>query len=519
MGRFKKAPFGFQCEYRDACPHLDGTSTTWATILISDRGMDGIRDGHYIRCTEQEMKTLENELKKVRAENEFLRAENTRLHRQQFKANRRKLKIDSSIPAPDKPGTKKRGPPLGHPPWSRRKPDHIDQTVNVAAPDSCPHCSCTSLGPSVDIHTCCQEDIIIQPKTVVTEFVHQTAFCPNCRRSVFQTAPTELRHSLIGPTTKATAVFLRHEVKLSYRDIRKVFTGLFGMPFVPASAMNFDRQIASLGQPLHEDVRNKIRSSHIAHGDETSWRIDGQGAQLWYAGNQDLAFFHVDPSRGGDVAVSIFGEHWQGNLIADDYAGYNPVHPASRQACLAHLSRKAKEIAQEIQLLPDTLRDRAAISFCSDLQDFFSDCCQLARKRHSGQISFSKAKARKPELQRRLNLICRSPLNHPKAENLRQRLIDPSRGSDRLLTFIDVNGMNPTNNHAEQSLRLPVIFRKICFGNRSTLGGQTFSTNLSLIVTAKRQQRDPLAFLLSLLLNGPAQAQHLLYRNSLVNTS
>lgn len=79
--------------------------------------------------------------------------------------------------------------------------------------------------------------------------------------------------------------------------------------------------------------------------------------------------------------------------------------------------------------------------------------------------------------------------------------------------------MEPTNNHAEQSLRLPVIFRKISFGNRSVLGAQTFSTNLSLVVTAKRQNRDPLAFLQTLLLQGPSAAQSLLYRSPLANSS
>lgn len=73
----------------------------------------------------------------------------------------------------------------------------------------------------------------------------------------------------------------------------------------------------------------------IAHGDETSWRIDGQGAQLWYAGNRDLAFYLADPSRGGDVALSIFGENWPGNLVADDYAGITQsIQPAVSPAWL-----------------------------------------------------------------------------------------------------------------------------------------------------------------------------------------
>jgi hypothetical protein len=359
----------------------------------------------------------------------------------------------------------------------------------------------------------------LQPQTFVTEFVHDTAYCPQCRRPVFQTASNELRNALIGPLTKAVAVFLRHEVKLSYRDVRKVFSGLFGMPFVPASAMNFDHQVARLGQSLHEDLRAKIRSLSVAHGDETHWRIDGQGAQLWYAGNPELAFFLVDPSRAAEVAVSIFGSHFGGNLVADDYAGYNAIHPHRRQSCLAHLSRTAKEIAQEILLLPKKRQNHSALRFCQRLRTFLADLCRLGHARNHHRLSFSRAKGRIPSLQRRLKALCRRPLFHPKAENLRQRLIDPKRDASRLFTFLEVNGMPPTNNHAEQSLRLPVIFRKICFGNRSPQGAQTLSVNLSLIVTAKRQQRDPLLFLQTLLLHGPTIAQPFLYRHPIPDTS
>lgn len=102
------------------------------------------------------------------------------------------------------------------------------------------------------------------------------------------------------------------------------------------------------------------------------------------------------PRGGGDVALAIFGENWPGNLVADGYGGYNPVNPASRQSCLAHLSRHAKEILQDIQLLPDKLKDRTAIAFCARLRNFLSDCCQLGQARNSGRITFSKARAHTP---------------------------------------------------------------------------------------------------------------------------
>lgn len=61
--------------------------------------------------------------------------------------------------------------------------------------------------------------------------------------------------------------------------------------------------------------------------------------------------------------------------------------------------------------------------------------------------------------------------------------------------------MEPTNNHAEQALRLPVIFRKICFGSRSAEGARNLAVNLSLMGTARRQNRDPIDLLKTVLLS------------------
>jgi hypothetical protein len=62
--------------------------------------------------------------------------------------------------------------------------------------------------------------------------------------------------------------------------------------------------------------------------------------------------------------------------------------------------------------------------------------------------------------------------------------------------------MPATNNHAEQALRLPVIFRKLTFGSQPLLGAQSLAVNLSLAATAKRQGKDPLELFKTILLNG-----------------
>lgn len=400
---------------------------------------------------------------------------------------------------------------MGHPPWRRREPDGAEHRVLVAPPTVCPHCATEGLAATGRTHVQRQEDIVLQPRTRVTDYVHELAYCPRCQREVFQTAEGELRNCQIGPLTKAAAVYLRHEVKLSYRDVRKVFAGLFGMPFVPASAMAFSHRTAERGVNLYEDLRDKVRAAHIIHGDETHWRIDGNSAQLWYAGNDQVALYHADPSRGSDVAVAIFGSAFGGYLVADGYAAYNAINPKGRQACLAHLMRRAREIGERIELMPRPKQDTVALRFCRSIAKFMAMCCRIDQRRRTKQVSFSAAKRHIPRLQRVLDALCQHPSADPDAENLRQRLTDPRRDAPNLFTFLNVKGMPPTNNHAEQALRLPVIFRKISFGSRSLHGAQATATNLSLLTTAKRQNRNPVELFRNILLHGPDVPLSMLY--------
>jgi hypothetical protein len=504
--RFKEAPPGFQCPYQDACPHLHGRSTAWTNVLLRDLEEDTYRDSHWAANLAEENAALVADNQRLEKENAELRARLSAQHASRFKSNR---------PPPREPAKeRKRGAPRGHPPWSRPLPDHIDHIVPVPAPRICPHCATAGLRPTGEIHEQIQEDIVLQPKTVVTSYQHDTAFCPHCRRPVFQTAEGELRNCQIGPTAKATAVFLRHELRLSYRQVRKIFTNLFGLSFVPASAMAFDQAAARATEPIHEVLRNKVRCADIIHSDETHWRIDGQGAYIWFAGNSNFGFFHIDRSRSGEVALSIFGPRFQGSLVADDYAAYNLIEPKNRQSCLAHLIRKAKEITQTIALLPEPLQHPADLRFCDRTVSLLSEACEIGRLRDTGQLSFGKAQAKRPALQVSLQRICKTPCQHPEAENLRQRLLDPKRDGQRLFTFLNVNRMPPTNNYAEQVLRHPVIFRKLSFGSRSERGAHSLAVNLSLIHTAKCLQRDLVPLLKTALLSGSAAAASFLFENS-----
>ena len=504
-------PYDFECPRKDACPHLDWLSTTW--VLEEYRRGDDTYQEHLqiIDRFDASLKDRDERLRILERENAELKAKLKMLHQRQFKPN--KKKGAHCRPTQDNLSTnrKKRGAPVGHSPWVRPKPKRIDQTVFVPAPTTCPFCRNKDLSPSKELREHLQEDIVLAPRTVVTCYQHGQAFCSRCNRPVVQAGQGEILNAPIGPVAKSVAIYLRYRIGIPYRKTTELFRDLFGLNFVPAAAVGFDRKASSCGAPIHEDLREKIRTSDVAHADETSWRNDGVGHQAWFAGNEKLAFFHIDRHRSAEVAKGIFGEHFEGILVRDRYAAYNGIG-SQWQSCLAHIITKAKEIKGEQDLLGQDEKSAAADRFCDQVVAFFKEACHTGRELKTGTISWESAKAIEKQLVNRLAGICKNPIVFKPAETLRAYLAGPEQ--KYLFTFLRHPGVPPTNNLAEQSIRHLVIFRKICFGTRSDNGLKTHSILLSLVQTARRQRVHPRQFLQTLLTADTPTAQAALYNNS-----
>lgn len=510
MPEFKDLPPDFCCPYRDGCPYLEGLSTGW--VFHRYQQVAGT-ECHYEYQLEELHKDLDQERrqrKQAERENQQLKAQLHALHRRQFKGRR-------SAPAPSSECAssqrKKRGPPLGHPPWQRAKPARIDQVVATQAPAACPDCGNTQLQPVTEVHEHVQEDIVLQPRTVVTAFRHGQAFCARCDKNVWLPGPGEMPGAYIGPAAKATAAYLRYQLNVPDRKISQFFSDFFGLKFVPASAFGFERQAVRRALPLYEDLRQKIRALPVVHADETSWPHDGHQYWLWYAGDDDLAFYHLDEHRSAQAAQSVLGERFAGTIVADAYASYKGVHPRDWQSCLAHIKTKAKELEQQLALLKGRAADPSARLFCENIQGFVHDACQAHRRLSQKPWRAKRAKNKERALRRQLRLLCASPLHYAKAEAFRKRLLGAEQ--KHFFTCFRRPKVPPTNNQAERSLRPVVIMRKVVHGTRSDKGLENHSVMRSLFETARRQDRKPHLFFLDLLTKPTVQAQAALYRKGL----
>ena len=509
MPRFTDLPDDFRCPYRAGCPYLEGLSTHWVWQRYQE--VAGTEDQYEYQLKElsEELAQEQRQRKQVELENQQLQAQLQALHRRQFTGRKAAAPEPEDVANPPK----KRGAPLGHPPWQRAKPTRIDQVVTVPAPDSCPVCHHPKLQPRTEVHEHVQEDIVLEPRTVVTCFRHQQAYCPQCDKKVWLPGPGEMPGAYIGPATKATAAYRRYQLNVPDRKISQFFSDFFGLRFVPASAYGFERQAVRHGRPLYEDLRQKIRALPVVHADETSWRHDGDHYWVWYAGDDDLAFFHLDAHRTTEAAQTVLGERFHGTIVADAYASYKGVHPKDWQSCLAHIKTKAKELEQELALLKGKAADPKARLFCKQIQGFVHDACQAHRQLARKPWRAQRAKAKKRALRRQLQALCRRPLRYPKAEAFRKRLRGPEQ--KHFFTCFRRPKVPPTNNQAERSLRPVVIMRKVVQGTRSDKGLENHSVLRSLFETARRQGKKPHQFFHDLLTKSTVEAQAALYRKPL----
>lgn len=515
MSRHPWPPYDYVCLYEHTCPYLDGLSTSW--VLGQYRHSDEVYQEHLriiddygdaVQERDGRIRVLERELAELRAKYQAL-------HRKQFKPNRKQDEADGGQEDRGSASTcakpKKRGAPVGHPGWTRPLPTRIDRVVPVSSPSVCPHCGSHDVKPEGTFHEHLQEDIIVKPTTVVTKYVHEEAFCPRCNRTVVGAGPDEIPNAPIGPLAKSTAGYRSGEVGISYRKVQRIFEDLFGLSCVPASLVGFDNKAAKQGEAIYADVREKVRASNVVHADETSWRNDGKGFYVWFAGNDDLAFFHIDRHRSREAAKTVFGEDFDGVLVRDRYAAYNGIG-RDFQACLAHIITNAKDIRREHTLLPKDEQEAAVSLFCDQVIDFCAGACDVGQKLKSGDIPWEDAAHIERQLTREITKICKRQLQFKPAETLRTYLIGPEQ--KHLFTFLRIPGVPPTNNHAEQSLRKVVISRKISFGTRSDNGLKTHSIIPTLVQTAKRQGVHPRELLHLLHTSDTATAQAALYKNS-----
>jgi len=446
----------------------------------------------YIARTERIMALAERRIKELEKENKRLKQriaeledKNDRLRFGRFKSNIKK----------EEKGGKKPGAPIGHKGISRRRPEKIDEYVDIY-PKVCRGCGNGDIKVYSAHEKRILEDIDIRVKRICMNMHY--GYCPRCKRSLYAGGEGVLPKILLGQNARAIAVALRYS-GLSFGKVRSIFEEIFGIKLSRTTLFEFETEMAERGKQIYELIRHSLCKSPALYIDEEGLRVDGINHWLWCLTNNNFVLYHIDRHRSGDVVKDFLGKDYKGVVISDFYSAYNKLSARAKHAGIVHLLRDIREIEGKKDLGNE---DKL---FCKELKDTFKKGMDLWKRFRATEIGIDELKQGKDLIAEKLTKIMLYKIEDKELKTIRKRIL---KHNNELLTFLDMPEIEPTNNKAERALRPSVIFRKICFGNRSLQGVKNHQTLMSIINTAKLYGKKALDVLHTLVFPSPLSACH-----------
>lgn len=398
----------------------------------------------------------------------------------------RKKKQDLELPLA-KP--KKRGAPVGHLGWFRKKPNKIDVVEEVTL-EKCPECGSKELSECGEIEEHVQEDVVV-PKLKVIKYRRRYYWCKGCKEVVHGYGKEEMANSYIGPNAKSLSTFFRETVKVSHRNIQKIFE-YFGLNICNASVPGFHNQVRIKGMPLYEQLKEQLRKAPVVHADETGSPMDGKNYWNWIFATTKICLHVVRETRGKKVVEEILGKVFNGKLISDFYSAYNQLEAKAKQRCMVHLLRELKK-ALECSLPNDPVH-----IWCKKLKTLIQQAIDLAEQYQDKKISLHNFEKKRDQIKETLGDFQFVEPTKGIIQRLSKRL---AKYKNEIFTFLDYPGIPYHNNHAEQLLRNTVLLRKITFGHRSLKGALNHEVLMSLAQTAQLNGKDPIALFKRILIS------------------
>jgi transposase len=389
-------------------------------------------------------------------------------------------------PRPPRPhGQRRRGGQPGHLGQTRTlvPVDEVDEVV-VLKPEQCSGCQAPLSGD--DASPFRHQVIEIPPlKPVITEYQWHQLVCPACGATTRAPWPAGVPSGTYGPRVQATVSLYTGAYRLSKRTTQHVMDEVFGVPMSVGTISQLERATtAAVAAPV-EEAHSYVHEQEVAHLDETSWRQGGKRAWLWVAVTSWVTVFVVRMSRGGYVARELLGETFSGILVTDRYSGYNWYPVRWRQLCWAHLLRDF-----------EAMRGRGGRS--EEIGDaLLAQAHQMFAWWHrvrEGTLKRSSFRSYMSPLRQEVEWLLEagSRCGVPKTEGTCRDIL---KRREALWTFVQVAGVEPTNNAAERSIRPGVLWRKGSFGTQSKEGSRFVEHMMTVVATLKQQQRNVLEYL------------------------
>jgi len=312
----------------------------------------------------------------------------------------------------------------------------------------------------------------------VTHLILHKGKCNCCGKTVRATVPNEYR-SGYGPRLSALIAELSGIEGASRQTVQGFCQSVLDFPISTGAVQNVIDRASEAFKPAYDHIGQMARTQPVNHIDETSWRQSGKLKWLWTMVSDKVSFYLIHNHRSKQAFFELIDD-WKGILVSDNYSLYtNWVN--LRQSCLAHYIRQAKGLCER--------NDESIQRFGNAILKELRLLCQWAKappseKQWTGFYS---------------RLICLLFLYEGADDDAGRFARLLLREMDSLWTFLEEDGVEPTNNRAERALRFGVIWRKRSYGTQSDKGNRWVERILSLKETCRIRSQSSFPILTNLI--------------------
>jgi len=363
------------------------------------------------------------------------------------------------------------GRPRGHPgsTRTRRKPDV------VKTPERRTRCDCCGAGlaePSYVSHRVVEEIGSPSPRQVI-DYLSYDYECSECGTHTSTRHPDCPPTGWLGKNALIQATLMRYRERLPVRKVSEALERTYGLGVTPATVLDITSRVAGWLRPEYDEILRRIRASDVIYVDETGIRVDGVRSWIWVFTTRNETLFVIRGSRGKKVLKEVLGGEYRGVVVCDGWRSY-PNYTSRIQRCWAHLLREARFLAEHVA---------EAVAFSEGLHALYRRLNVSSEEWPPPGEAFGLVQEARIEM---LRLVGRSY----ESVEVRRFAAKVLNGLDHWFTFLEVVGVEATNNRAERALRELVVQRKIMGCFRNGKGTMICETVMSVLATWGQSGRN-----------------------------
>ena len=385
-------------------------------------------------------------------------------------------------PKSDRP----RGGQRGHR-GSRRElvaADKVDDVIDLY-PAECENCW-AALPEQPDPGAKQYQWIEVPPlRPYIKETRRHAVTCPCCghkTRAAYD--EREIPVSPFGPRLMGMVALLTGVYHVSRRRAAKLLSDLVGVPISLGAVSAVEARVSDAVEPAVAEAWQRVEGAPIKHTDGTTWLKAGAVLALWTIASTAATVFKIVADGSRATLVPLYGA-LRGILVSDRAAALSFWAMDRRQICWAHLLRKFVSFSERAG--PSAEFGRQLLDYTGLLFDYWHDYKAGKLDRATFRAWMAPVRA---QVEAVLERAVASDIDHlaGSCANILEHRV-------ALWTFVDVNDVEPTNNHAERELRAFVLWRRRSFGTQSDRGNLFAERLMTVAHTARKQGTDVLAFL------------------------